>query len=490
MEGLPWKLAVGQGASSILRSLPSGGPRVSGALGAGKGSWGGRASRSGCPPCCDVREGGRGATGWLPALPASSGCQVGGSSGDAPSAFAVVVQEGAGPPAPPRKRRGVRGRAHPSRAMQLGAALRAVVLAALLAGPRGAAGRLLSGQLVCRGGTQRPCYKVIYFHDAFRRLNFEEARETCRRDGGHLVSIESEAEQRMIENLIGNLLASDGDFWIGLRRHEEKRNNSTACQDLYAWTDGSTAAFRNWYVDEPSCGSEVCVVMYHQPSATPGIGGPYMFQWNDDRCNMKNNFICKYSDEKPTPTSTRPEGTRTESTTSILPEDTEKEDAKETFKDNKEAALNLAYILLPSIPLFLLLVVTTVLCWVWICRRRRQEQSSPGLKEPHPTWPCPQQGSSPNLEIYNVIRKQSEADLTETRPDSKNISFRVCSGEATPDDMSCDYDNMAVNPSESGFVTLESMESGFVTNDIYEFSPERLGRSKESGWVENEIYGY
>lgn len=52
---------------------------------------------------------------------------------------------------------------------------------------------------------------------------------------------------------------------------------------------------RNWYVDEPSCGGEVCVVLYHQPSAPPGVGGPYMFQWNDDRCNMKNNFICKYS---------------------------------------------------------------------------------------------------------------------------------------------------------------------------------------------------
>lgn len=48
-------------------------------------------------------------------------------------------------------------------------------------------------------------------------------------------------------------------------------------------------------MDEPSCGGEVCVVLYHQPSAPPGVGGPYMFQWNDDRCNMKNNFICKYS---------------------------------------------------------------------------------------------------------------------------------------------------------------------------------------------------
>lgn len=345
------------------------------------------------------------------------------------------------------------------------------------------------GQLVCRGGTRRPCYKVIYFHDAFQRLNFEEAKEACRNDGGQLVSIETEDEQRLIEKFIENLLASDGDFWIGLRRLEEKQGNNTACQDLYAWTDGSTSQFRNWYVDEPSCGSEVCVVMYHQPSAPPGIGGSYMFQWNDDRCNMKNNFICKYADEKPSTTpSIKPEGEATEPATPVLPEETQKEDTKETFKESREAALNLAYILIPSIPLFLLLVVTSAACWVWICRKRKQEQPDPTTKEQHTIWPTPHQENSPNLDVYNVIRKQSEADLAEPRPDLKNISFRVCSGDATPDDISCDYDNVAVNPSESGFVTLASMESGFVTNDIYEFSPDRMGRSKESGWVENEIY--
>lgn len=52
---------------------------------------------------------------------------------------------------------------------------------------------------------------------------------------------------------------------------------------------------RNWHWDEPSCGYEVCVVMYHQPSAPPGLGGLYMFQWNDDNCETKNNFICKYT---------------------------------------------------------------------------------------------------------------------------------------------------------------------------------------------------
>ncbi|XP_075822050.1 layilin isoform X1 [Microtus pennsylvanicus] len=383
--------------------------------------------------------------------------------------------------------------------MQPGPALQAVLLAVLLAEPRGSKGRLLSasdldprgGQLVCWGGTRRPCYKVIYFPEAFQRLNFEEAKEACRRDGGQLVSIETEDEQRLIEKFIENLLASDGDFWIGLRRLEEKQGNNTACQDLYAWTDGSTSQFRNWYVDEPSCGSEVCVVMYHQPSAPPGIGGSYMFQWNDDRCNMKNNFICKYADEKPSTTpSIRLGGEATEPATPALPEETQKEDTKETFKESREATLNLAYILIPSIPLFLLLVVTSAACWIWICRRRKREQPDPTTKEQHTIWPTPHRENSPNLDVYNVIRKQSEADLAEPRPDLKNSSFRVCSGEATPDDddVTCDYDNMAVNPSESGFMTLASMESGFVTNDIYEFSPDRMGRSKESGWVENEIY--
>ncbi|XP_025122695.2 layilin isoform X3 [Bubalus bubalis] len=439
---------------------------------------GGRARRRSCPLRSDV-PGGGGATGWLLALPAYSGCRVRRCWGDAAAASrwrcgarrCRYARSTAVAPGGPK--------AHPSRAMPRGAAPQAVLLAALLAGLRGATGRLLSGQPVCRLGTQKPCYEVIYFRDASRRLNFEEARAACRRNGGQLVSIESEDEQRLIEKFIENLLASDGDFWIGLRRREDQKSNGTACQDLYAWIDGSTAAFRNWYVDEPSCGSEVCVVMYHQPSAPAGIGGPYMFQWNDDRCTMKNNFICKYSD-----------GEETEPAIPILPEDTEKADATEILKESKEAALSLAYILIPSTLVLLLLVVTTAACWVCICRRRKRGQPDPSTKEQRPTWPAPQPGNSPDLEVYNVIRKQSEADLAETRPDLKNISFRARSGEASPDAVSCDYENVAVNPSESGFVTLVSMESGFVTNDVYEFSPGRAGRSKESGWVENEIYGY
>lgn len=125
-----------------------------------------------------------------------------------------------------------------------------------------------------------------------------------------------------------------------------------------------------------------------------------------------------------------------------------------------------------------------------LCLPRTQGQPDPSTKEQRPSWPASQPGNSPDLEVYNVIRKQSEADLAETRPDLQNISFRARSGEAAPDAVSCDYENVAVSPAESGFGTLGGLESGFVTNDVYEFSPGRAGRSKESGWVENEIYGY
>ncbi|XP_034610583.1 layilin [Trachemys scripta elegans] len=374
--------------------------------------------------------------------------------------------------------------------MGLGQALVAAAMCAAVLGCVGAS-RLLSGQTVCRGGTQRPCYKIIYFHDALRRINFEEAHQTCRRDGGHLVSIESGSEQRLIEKLIKSLLASDGDFWIGLRRKEEDVDNSTECQGLYSWSDGSTSKFRNWYTDEPSCGSEICVVMYHQPSAPAGVGGSYMFQWNDDRCNMKNNFICKYSLEKPTavPEENSQVDVVTGSWKPTFPEERIKEDANETVKEPKEPVLSLVYILIPSIPLLLLLVVVTAIFCFWLFAKRKREHMEASPKE-QDAWISPHRKNSPNLEIYNVIKKQMEADLAGTRPDIKNSSFRTPSGDHTSDNFSGDYDNVAVNATESGFLTLASTESGFVTNEIYELCNDRMGQSKESAWVENEIYGY
>lgn len=106
-----------------------------------------------------------------------------------------------------------------------------------------------SGQKVCYGGFKRSCYKIAYFQDLSRRVGFQEARQACEMDGGALLSLESEAEQRLIENMLQNLTKSgsgisDGDFWIGLWRSSDGLATSSACPDLYHWADGSISPFR------------------------------------------------------------------------------------------------------------------------------------------------------------------------------------------------------------------------------------------------------
>lgn len=82
-----------------------------------------------------------------------------------------------------------------------------------------------------------------------RRVGFQEARQACEMGGGVLLSLESETEQKLIENMLQNLTKSgpgisDGDFWIGLWRNGEGQTKSSACPDLYKWIDGSSSLFR------------------------------------------------------------------------------------------------------------------------------------------------------------------------------------------------------------------------------------------------------
>ncbi|XP_048839093.1 layilin isoform X1 [Brienomyrus brachyistius] len=343
------------------------------------------------------------------------------------------------------------------------------------------------GQRICRRGTERPCYKIAYFQDSWRKVNFEQASQACRSDGGELLSIESDSEQRLIQSFIQELRANDGDFWIGLRRDQSSQEASSDCPEQYHWLDGSKAAFRNWHWDEPSCGYEVCVVMYHQPSAPPGLGGLYMFQWNDDNCNTKNNFICKYSREKrPVPTALG-NSTNTESpAVSPKPKYTSVTEADNEIKIRlpTDNALNIVYIVLPTIPLLLLLLVALGVFCFKLLSRKRKEQTEEACPKEMGYWA--DRCNSPSPDVYNVIRKQHDADLTSTRPDIKNTSFLGSSPDTPPGD----YDNLAGRDTESGFVTLASTESGFVTNDIYETCQGRGRYYREAGWVENEIYSY
>ncbi|EFB24157.1 hypothetical protein PANDA_017926, partial [Ailuropoda melanoleuca] len=213
-----------------------------------------------------------------------------------------------------------------------------------------------SGQKVCFADLKHPCYKMAYFHELSSRVSFQEARLACESEGGALLSLENEAEQKLIESMLQNLTKpgtgiSDGDFWIGLWRNGEGQT-SGACPDLYQWSDGSGSQYRNWYTDEPSCGSEKCVVMYHQPTANPGLGGPYLYQWNDDRCNMKHNYICKYEPE------INPTSPVEKTYFTNQPGDTH----QNVVVTEAGIIPNLIYVVIPTIPLLLLILVAFGTC--------------------------------------------------------------------------------------------------------------------------------
>uniref|UniRef100_A0A673FUS1 Chondrolectin n=1 Tax=Sinocyclocheilus rhinocerous TaxID=307959 RepID=A0A673FUS1_9TELE len=104
-----------------------------------------------------------------------------------------------------------------------------------------------SGQTVCQGSPEEPCYKIAYFRDVSSRVAFWEAQDACEMDGGSLLSIENTAEQKHIEHLLGSGI-TDGDFWIGMTRVEDETaqepGSFASCPNLYRWTDGSVSQFR------------------------------------------------------------------------------------------------------------------------------------------------------------------------------------------------------------------------------------------------------
>ncbi|XP_034416571.1 chondrolectin [Cyclopterus lumpus] len=258
-----------------------------------------------------------------------------------------------------------------------------MILGGAMTVTRGNGARVVSGQTLCLGGPKRPCYKIAYFHDVSSRVAFREARQACEMDGGSLLSIESPVEQTHIEDLLQELRSgavggagggiADGDFWIGLTRVDgvdqtrpELSNTFTSCPQLYHWTDGSLASFRNWYFDEPSCGGESCVVMYHQPTALPGLGGAYLYQWNDDRCNMKHNFICKYEPESHLvkEQGNTPAGQSTEATAGggVVKQAAGSEVVPPEVTMSGASGMLLVYVIIPTIPLLLLILVASGTC--------------------------------------------------------------------------------------------------------------------------------
>ncbi|XP_076833003.1 layilin isoform X2 [Brachyhypopomus gauderio] len=291
-----------------------------------------------------------------------------------------------------------------------------------------------TSERICRRGTEKPCYKVVYQQTSGLRVNFDVASRACRDDSGELLSIETENEQRLVEKFVRGLRAPDGDFWIGLRRSSGPQSGD--CSSRYYWLDHSQATYRNWFLNEPSCGSGFCATLYHRSPSLVTPQPHYMFKWTDSNCNAKNNFICKYSAEK-SPVAT-PAGNFTTHSVS--------------FSDD---SVSVYYVVMVGVPVLLL---ATVMASGFFCYRvlsRKRKEPNHIYAEPGP-WMSAAAVRNRGLEYM-----------------SSEINGNVC---ATSSGCHGDYEN------------VPSVAAGFVTNDIYETC--RSPAATEAGWVDNDIYGY
>jgi len=106
------------------------------------------------------------------------------------------------------------------------------------------------------------CYK-----NGEKTLNWQDAENHCKQEGGHLASVNSKEENDFIRTI------SSGVFWLGLTDFKE---------GVWIWSDGSPFAFNNWSGSGPSNsgGNEDCVQW---------VNG----KWNDINCARVFHFMCK-----------------------------------------------------------------------------------------------------------------------------------------------------------------------------------------------------
>ncbi len=119
-------------------------------------------------------------------------------------------------------------------------------------------------------------------------LTWREAKEACEAQGGHLVSIDSEEEQRFIEKLLADSeLSESKDIWIGTA--EELDNYSE-------WVTGEPVTYTNWGVPQPDNlgGNQRHAVIVNGDRGSEG-GGYYIkkYEW-DDNSNSARPYICEW----------------------------------------------------------------------------------------------------------------------------------------------------------------------------------------------------
>lgn len=120
------------------------------------------------------------------------------------------------------------------------------------------------------------------------KMTWERAREYCEEQGGHLVSINSEGEQRFIESLLkASELRESDDVWIGTSRE---------LNEFKTWVTGEPVDYSLWGYPQPDNlgGSQNYAVIVNGGRGSEG-GSYYIKQYEwDDNSNSSRAFVCEW----------------------------------------------------------------------------------------------------------------------------------------------------------------------------------------------------
>jgi hypothetical protein len=107
----------------------------------------------------------------------------------------------------------------------------------------------------CNGWIRCP-HTGHYYRMMRWNADWQEACRMARREGGHLVTINSQEEDQWVSKRFGN----HGPFWIGLSRKDGA--------DGWSWITGETTAYQNWQANRPKAqeaGPVACSFWASQP---------------------------------------------------------------------------------------------------------------------------------------------------------------------------------------------------------------------------------
>ena len=105
-------------------------------------------------------------------------------------------------------------------------------------------------------------------------LTWEDAAKKCSEIGGHLASVHSDEENNFIFQTSNNAVT-----WLG--------GNDMSAEGSWIWSDGSSRSYTNWNSGQPNNnGNQDCQTI-----------GYYAEKWDDDRCTVKRQSICKMRGE-------------------------------------------------------------------------------------------------------------------------------------------------------------------------------------------------